>query len=286
MPKPVSNLVSTPIAKSAASREEAISWLLHTIKILLGYQDIRRDIIIHYFPNLKYNEKKYMRTFDAFINRKTRQDKYDIITRYFNEIEALDKKQKLKKDETPNKNIVIFTATNIQQDVDDNETHYQTFIVDKDNKKVYAIDPALDKKKKDFIGIYYPEIARDLVKPFFEGKGYTVQFIQLSKPAQTTTDDVFCQSWSLLILLQMLIDDRYENNEEFKIPASKPDKYEMLLNFYKKIFTENPTLKQNLKLEYEITIKGLFALEEEENGLLYYDPYELLQTMTKTDMRG
>ena len=62
----------------------------------------------------------------------------------------------------------------------------------------------------------------------------------------------------------MLIDDRYENNEEFKIPASKPDKYEMLLNFYKKLFTENPNLKQNLKLEYEITIKGLFALEEED----------------------
>ena len=40
---------------------------------------------------------------------------------------------------------IVFTATNVQRDEDDFETHFQTFIVDNDDKIVYAIDPAYDK---------------------------------------------------------------------------------------------------------------------------------------------
>jgi len=252
----------------------AISWLLHSIKILLGDESIRHYIIVHYFPELKYKLKKHIRTFDAFVpKRSTRRDKYDKITQYLESIENLQK------------DVVVFTATNVQQHEQDNETHFQSFIVDNEKKQVYVIDPALDKKKPNHFGIYYPEITIELIKPHFEEKGYDVNFIQLSRPAQTTTNDVFCQSWSLIILLEMLTDNNYEKNEEYKIPDRKGDKYAILLEFYKGIFMEMPELIENLNEEYVGTIKELPIRKTEINELLRYDPYRLLQSMTKEDMK-
>ena len=145
-----------------ALKDLSISWLLHSIKILLGDESIRRYIILNDFPKLKHNYKKAIRTFDPFVKKKkTRQDKYKEIEKY------LDYVIKLKKD------IVVFTATNVQQNKEDNETHYQTFIVDNDDKKVYAIDPAYNKGNDNFIGIYYPEVTHESIKPFLELKGFT-----------------------------------------------------------------------------------------------------------------
>ena len=84
--------------------------------------------------------------------------------------------------------------------------------LDNDEKKVYAIDPAYDKNADDFIGIYYAEVTHESIKPFLESKGYTFEFIPLSRPAQSTTNDVFCQSWSLLILLDMLHNNKYKEH--------------------------------------------------------------------------
>jgi hypothetical protein len=252
----------------------ATSWLLHSIKILLGDESIRHYIIAHYFPELKYKLKKHIRTFDAFVPKgTTRNDKYDKITKYLESIENLQK------------DIVVFTATNVQQNDEDDETHFQSFIVDNEKKQVYVIDPALDKKKPNFIGIYYPEITIELIKPHFEEKGYNVKFIQLSRPAQTETDDVFCQSWSLIILLEMINDNNYEKNEEYKIPYRKGDKYGILLEFYKGIFVEMPELIDNLREEYVGTINELSLRKNEKNELLRHDPYRLLQSMTKEDMK-
>jgi hypothetical protein len=168
-------------------KELSISWLLHSIKILLGDESIRRYIILQKFPNLKHQLKKDIRTFDPFVKKgKTRQEKYKEIETYLEYITTLN-------------DIIVFTATNVQQHNKDNETHFQSFIVDNDNKKTYVIDPAFDKDKENFIGIYYAEITHDVIKPFLESKGYTVSFIHLERPAQSTTNDVFCQSWSLLM---------------------------------------------------------------------------------------
>ena len=254
------------------SKQVAISWLLHSIKILLGDESIRRYIIVQYFTNLKYKSKKHIRTFDPFIKKGTRQDKFDKITKYLESIENLKK------------DIVVFTATHVQQDINDNETHFQSFIVNNETKQVWVIDPALNKLNANLVGIYYPEITHELIKPHFEKKGYTVQFIQLSNPAQTTTDDVFCQSWSLMILLQILTNNNYTKNKEYIIPFTQEKKYEMLLNFYKKIFTENPELQDNLKIEYEGSVKELLFAKDKEKRILDYNPFVLLQNMTQTDM--
>lgn len=253
----------------------AISWILYSIKILLGDEGIRRYIILHYFPNLTYSEPKILRTFNAFIQKgKTRKDKLIEIEKYLKSIE------KLKKD------IVVFTASNVQRNEYDIETHYQSYIVDNNNKNIYIIDPAFDKTKDNYMGIYYAEITHELIKPFFENKGYNINFVRLSNPAQTSNTDVFCQSWSLLILLQVLQNSSYEANIEYIMPKKEIDRFDIILNFYKKIFTDMPALQENLKVEYTGTINDSSSFEESlKFELLSYNPVDILMNMKKEDMQ-
>jgi len=266
----------------------AISWLLHSIKILLGDESIRRYIILNTIPNLKHTLTKDIRTFSPFIKKnKTRQDKYKSIEKYLNYVVKLD-------------SIIVFTATNIQQHEDDNETHFQSFIVDNDNKIVYVVDPAFDKNKEDYIGIYYAEVTHEMIKPYFESKNYSVNFIHLERPAQSTKNDVFCQSWSLLILLELLENNKYKYKKsdlEIKIPKLKLERYKKLLDFYKAIFKTMPELQENLREEYKGSIRDsntafeATATETEDTlteiqkqELLEIDAYELLKSMDEYDM--
>jgi hypothetical protein len=169
--------------------------------------------------------------------------------------------------------------------------------VDNNDNKVYGIDPAYDKDKEDFIGIYYAEVTHESIKPFLESKGYEFKFIPLSRPAQSTTNDVFCQSWSLLILLDMLQNNRYKNpNVEFKIPRTKPERYQMLLDFYKDIFIHSmPELLDNLQEEYIGSIKESDECDDENDDdncltkkqkkeLLKVNVGDLLRKMKKSDV--
>lgn len=257
-------------------KELSISWLLHSIKILLGDESIRRYIIVKKFPNLKHKLKKDIRTFNPFIKKgKTRQDKIKEIETY------LEYMINLKNDN------VVFTATNVQQNNEDNETHFQMFIVDNNNKKVYAIDPAYNKDEENFIGIYYAEVTHEVIKPFLESKGYDFKFVPLSRPAQSTTNDVFCQTWSLLILLDLLETKKYlDPNMEYKIPSTQLNCYEMILDFYKDIFIDSmPELLENLQEEYNGSINENYETEEEKNKLLKIDVAGLLYQMKKGDIK-
>lgn len=232
-------------------RADAISWVLHAIKNVLGYEDIRKLVIEHYYPTIKNPE--YIKTFEAQIEEYTDRDDYedklddklDDILDYCEDIMKLD-------------DYVVFTATNIEEFRDngdrDTETHYQTFVVDNKNHQMFTIDPALKSNGKN--GIYTPQIAMEEIMPFFEDNGYKTQFIRSKNPAQTDdsdeTADVFCQSWSLYILLQVL---QKSKNNSFKgivvdIPKSQLDRYTILLNFYKDIVTNIPNVNQTLNEEY------------------------------------
>ena len=269
MPKPKTDVKKTT---DVNIRKDAISWLLHSIKILLGDESIRRYIILELNPTLKNSSTKDLRTFDAFvIQGKTREDKNKEIEKYLKHTIKL-------------KGIVVFTATNVQQHDKDMETHFQSYIIDNEHKKIYVIDPAFNKNGERFVGIYYAEVTHEVIKPFFEEKGYEVQFVHLSKPAQTTTDDVFCQSWSLLILLNLLENKSYKKDIEFQIPSKKKDKYKMLLNFYQIIFNHMPELRENLKAEYDGSIIEAGFSQDEETRLLNFDTYELLQSMTESEI--
>ena len=173
-------------------RKEAISWLLHSLKILLGDESIRRYIIIKYNPLLTNQAKKCIRTFNAFVQKgKTRNDKAKIIEDYCDDM-------------SKRKGVVVFTATNIQQNELDNETHFQSYILDNNSKTIYIVDPAYDKSKSGHAGIYMAEVSNEVVIPFFKKKHYDTLFIDLNRPAQVSDGDVFCQSWSLYILLELL----------------------------------------------------------------------------------
>lgn len=209
-------------------KDIAISWAIHAMKDVIGRQIVRKNIITTFVPKIK--NARQIRTFDAFQQYKTApydNKKTKILTYCANIIKL--------------KSLVVFTASNIQENAEDMETHYQSYIVDNKNKILFAVDPAINPKTKTGFGIYKPMVTTDIIQPFFEKNGYRFQFVKLSNPAQTTKDDVFCQSWSLYILLALLDGqfDGVNNNNAFSktitIPKSKIDKYAVLLDFYKKI---------------------------------------------------
>ena len=255
-------------------REQAISWLLHSLKIVLGDESIRRYIILHYNPKLTNRSKKCIRTFDAFVPiGKTREDKARQIVRYCGDM--------AQKNDT-----VVFTATNIQRDKYDTETHFQSYIVDNNSKTVLVVDPAFDNTK-DGKGIYFAEVSNEVVIPFFQSIDYTTQFVCLSNPAQVSDDDIFCQSWSLYILLQQLKNKKC-GEPYVVIPFEQIEKYYVLLNFYKQIFADMPELCENLETEYEAEIletRGPNApTKTQKQQLLSFNPIELLFSMTADEM--
>ena len=95
-------------------------------------------------------------------------------------------------------------------------------------------------------------------------------------PAQIAHDDVFCQSWSLFMLISLLENDAYKSATDFEIPVSQTDKYSMILGFYKRIFNDIPSLRGYLNVEYQGEIT--------DDNLLEADPYKVLMSMTKADM--
>jgi hypothetical protein len=258
-------------------RKEAISWMLHSLKILLGDESIRRYIILKYNPDITNKAKKCIRTFNAFVQKgKTRQDKAKKIIEYCDDM-------------SKRKGIVVFTATNIQQDPLDNETHFQSYILDNNTKTIYIIDPAYDRNKPGNAGIYMAEVSNEVIIPFFKKKGYETVFVDLNTPAQVSEGDVFCQSWSLYILLQMLKKNEYHNNVSFQIPKSQIDKYDLLLRFYKQLFIDMPELGANLKTEYDAEILDARGpnspTKAQKEEIIDINPVELLLSMKNSEMK-
>jgi len=272
-------------------RSITASWVLHAIKITLGYESVRQEILVHYFPTLhrgnitkirKTGFKNHVITFDAFIKPgKTRDEKSQKIQKYLENVVKMS-------------GVVVFTATNIQMDENDFETHYQTFIVDNDNKKVYMIDPANDitvvktnKSSKKILdsgqGIYYAQVAHETVRPFFEqNTDYDVKMVPLSHPAQIIEDDVFCQSWSLYILIALLSNEAYRTTAQFEIPEAQIDKYETILDFYKKLLKDVPSFATQLDEEYTKEING--CVDCDKTKLLKIKPSKWVPKMKKEDM--
>jgi len=279
------------------SRPTIASWVLHALKITLGYESIRQLILLHYHPRLHWgnitnlktigSRESHVKTFDAFIEPgKMREQKIEKIQKFLEKIVEMD-------------GVIVFTASNIQRDINDMETHYQTFIVDNTEKKVYMIDPANDrtvdknapkyKKSKKILvsgqGVYYAEVAHHVIKPFFDEKtDYPVELVQLSHPAQIIEDDVFCQSWSLFILDLLLTNKVYQTSSVVEIPEKQIDKYGMILGFYKRILTDIPAMSTIFTEEFIKVINTCVDCPQAE--LLKIDPVAFLQSMTKNDMKN
>jgi hypothetical protein len=223
-------------------RKISISWALEAMKIVLGYEDVRNAIVRHYFPQIENPEE--MRTFDAF-------QQYDTPPFIDKAMEITDYCEDIIEDDGVT-GVLVMTAANIQDHAKDRFTHYQSFIIDKDIKQVYAIDPA---SKENGVGIYEAAITETVVLPIFRSHGYNCQFVSLSHPAQTNKGDVFCQTWTLVIMLKAL-EKMYKHNKKFigviDIPAPRPkiNKYRLLLDFYKDILKNVQTVCRELEFEY------------------------------------
>lgn len=272
-------------------REAAISWVLHSVKEVLGLEDNRKEVIKRFIPEIPNED--YIRTFDADIeykignemeNKKGNKKEYDIkyelkvkeIRDYCTEVMQLEK-------------FVVFTATNIEEYQEygkDSETHYQTFIVDNNNKVLYVIDPA--KKNGKAYGIYIPQVAIEIIMPFFEENEYETKFVKLKFPAQTNNSleeaDIFCQSWSLYILIEFLKDNNKDDliNIAINIPKSQKERYDILLKFFKDLFSSIPTLQSDLKRIFERELQE--EKPDKYKRFINIDPYALLMDMKTSEM--
>lgn len=225
------------------NRKIAISWAIESMKTILGYEDIRNIIMKYYFPNIPNCDE--MCTFDSFQQYETPPfiDKY---------LEIIDYCKYVIEHEETN-GIVLMTASNIQNSAKDKYTHYQSFIINKDSNIVYAIDPA---SKEHGIGTYVAAITETVVLPVFHRYGYKCKYVTLTNAAQTNKQDVFCQTWTLIIMIEAL--EKIFNNEliddeiVIDIPSPKPKikKYKILLDFFKKVLINIPELTMELEMEY------------------------------------
>jgi hypothetical protein len=242
-------------------RSTAISWTLHAMKSLLGLKTVRNKIIKKFYPVIKNIAKS--ETFDAFQSPAALVDYCTEIMHY--------------------QPYVVFTASNQAEDTAEPETHYQTFYLDNVQKHLYMIDPS---RKNNADGIYTPFIARDTIQPFYEKHGYVCEFIEMTNPAQSCVRDVFCQSWSLYILVNFLQDGLHN----VPIPRNQMERYTVLLNFYQVIMHDLPTLKKELQKEYisELQANKNLVLADGTDAdyhyLLTMDPVSLLWQMQAEDM--
>jgi len=228
--------------RTETNKKIAISWALEAMKNILGYEDVRNAIIKHHFPQIENPQE--MRTFDAFQQYETPPfiDKAMEITDYCEDIIEDDQVE----------GVLVMTAANIQDSARDRFTHYQSFIIDKGLKRVYAIDPA---SKEHGVGIYEAAITETVVLPIFRAHDYRCEFVSLSHPAQTNKGDVFCQTWTIIIMIKALT-QMYSHSNKYigviDIPAPRPkvNKYRLLNDFYKTILTHIPQVRRELEIEF------------------------------------
>lgn len=253
--------------KKPALDDVLSSWVLFALRKVFGYEDIRNMIL-----------KKLVKDKKGIVFGKTfgAENTETQIKTYLKKIVKTTKQKYL-----------LFTASN---QAFEGETHYQTFVVDYDKKTLWAIDPASKMGKE---GIYAAYVATDTIMPFFKEKGWDARFVQLKNACQTTTDDIFCQTWSLWLqskFIHLLLEG--EKSLVVSVPKALSTRYKDLLTFYQQSL-EIPAVCKELKATYQETIKTSPELVE---GLtkkskavmiqdyLSFDPCQQVQQMNPLDL--
>jgi hypothetical protein len=248
---------------------------------VMGRKHVRKAILQQFVPDIKNLE--YTETFDGFREAEDPslyKNKESQILAYCEKISTIQP-------------YVVFTASNIlfDDDVDehgkeDTQTHYQCFYVDNANKTLYVFDPA--RKADGSQGIYEPQIAKYTVNKFFEKKKkYKVFFARLSHPAQMFESDVFCQTWTLYLLIQFFKHD-CKKGVVLSIPENLVDRYAIIIEFYHKILDTIPEVKNELVWTYQEDLKNQDHVDEilADGGtkhtiqdMLKQNPYRTIKSM-------
>lgn len=265
--------ISSPRATSPNLGDDVLSsWVLDALQRIMGVGDIRNKILTWFIRN--HDDVEFGKTF-GMESTDTNIRKY------------LDKMVS----HIPKKRWTIFTASNKAYQ---GETHYQTFVADHDNKRLWMIDPASFDGKE---GIYSAYVAKLTIAPYLQKKGWKASFVKLTNPCQSTRDDVFCQTWSLWLVIRLMdLLLRNPNGSVMIIPVSPSlfVRYRALLRFFKECLRNVDGVCTELTTTYRDTIKTSPELVEGESTIraknnlikqyLSFDPCECVQNMNEMDL--
>jgi len=240
------------------------SWIIRALRTTIGFSDVRVEILKHYLQHRYHDKVEYCK--DTFTIGVPIENLCDYLDHVLNLINNSKDKILLF---TCNNNVGITTEDNI-------ETHYQTFVVYTKSKKIIMIDPSRERRE---IGIYSPHAAMFVFFYLSSRSKCDIKFnwLNLSSPCQIDyskshdDDDVFCQTWSLFLQLQVMLLD----SDTIDIPNKLDEKYTILVDFYKEIMINVPFFKEELVKIW----KG--DKKEKTLGILDYDPDA--KTISKSD---
>jgi hypothetical protein len=215
------------------------SWILFAIRDILEKTEVRNMILEREFNNADiYFGDSFVGEYD-----------YNILNKYIDY--CINKIYK---------NLILFTVSNsIGQckNLEECETHFQTIIIDKINKTIIFIDPS---RKQKGSGIYSTKASNMVIKYLKKSyPSYKLRWNPVKTPCQTNYKDVFCQSWSLylqIIFVEQILssDFNYISLKAPVLPVKLADRYDVLLQFYKNIFSKNRLLCKYLDEAYKSDI--------------------------------
>ena len=210
---------------------ELNSWIVAIIKETMGVEVVRNDILRYFLRNLPQHNIVYGPTFSIGMAKER-------LYKFLNEV--------ISAIQNGEDRIILFTCNNNYGPVTKGtkmiETHYQTFIVQCQKKRITMIDPS---RRRTMEGMYWPYAAM-VVYFYIKSRVHECKFywLKMTDPCQVKysssyvedkfgnkipdNDDVFCQSWSLYLLISAL----QTNNTLIYIPYRIEEKYDILIEFY------------------------------------------------------
>lgn len=221
----------------------AISWILYSIREAIGLSDVRNEIIRNEVIRNEVIRKKlngFIYYGDTFTSGNTFSHIYQLIYDF-------EKSEKTKLIFTANGEVSKNLKKRTRADLV--ESHYVSFILDKTETLAVIIDPSRNNGKP---GIYNPYIGIYL-EPFFKSRGYKVKWLEMTSPCQIDYHDVFCQSWTLYLILKYLTSDSIQ--EPIYIPSDQRKKYGKLLRFFKSLLIVE-SFRNELIFSYKDNIRN------------------------------
>lgn len=264
--------INKTVQKTKNIKDEVLtSWILDAIRKVFGLEDIRKNVLKYFLPISLHTQIEFGKTFGS-------ETKMTMLKKY------------LESSLTCKKRLLLFTVSNMAKN---QETHYQTFVLDLRYKHLWVIDPASVMGQT---GIYQPFIANDTIIPFYKNKGFTTEFVKLKNPCQSTENDVFCQTWSLFLQIEFV--KKYleinDMNIILSIPKALRHRYKYLIAFYKKSvrYVDSVCIDLSDIYNYEIStskylVEGLATQQDKMNLRNYYksfDPCKELLKMNEIDL--
>jgi hypothetical protein len=256
--------------------EATNSWASFVLRTTIGTEEIRNNILNNYLKNIpNASNIEYGPTFTVGVPKKK-------VYNFLNKIISYMKNNEDK--------IVLFTCNSNFGTASKKliETHYQTFIIQTRSRRITMIDPS---RLRDKIGYYGPWAAM-FVFYYIKARVHDTKFywLNLSQPCQVKYSkndedaDVFCQTWSLYLQIQALL----QNANTINIPYNLSDKYNLLMNFYIQLL-DTPEFRAELITRWNGKNNDLdenkeYLTKEQLDNYKKLDILQIVKNMTGEDL--